>query len=155
MAQPFDCLCGKPSCRGRISGAKTMTRAQLEGVWLNPHIRSLLDVEDMEGEAHPENGGFAGADDPTAQALRDALAQAEKVVDAARFALLSYVDGAHRGVRAPNSAAALLPDRFPDDSTFSPRSGVGPAREASNGSVRRGPTSRELSGEMGGDTICA
>lgn len=41
MAQPFDCLCNTPSCRGRIAGARDMTDAQLNGVWLNGHIIQL------------------------------------------------------------------------------------------------------------------
>ncbi|CAL3973576.1 unnamed protein product [Diplocarpon coronariae] len=42
MAQGFDCLCGARACRGYISGAKEMPREQLDGMWLNAHIRSLL-----------------------------------------------------------------------------------------------------------------
>ncbi|KAG5944781.1 hypothetical protein E4U59_006874 [Claviceps monticola] len=43
MAQPFTCLCNRPSCRGTISGAKDMKPSQLEGLWLSPHIRLLLE----------------------------------------------------------------------------------------------------------------
>jgi hypothetical protein len=110
MDQPFDCLCGTATCRGRISGAKDMTDVQLEGVWLNGHIRELREEQQKQKQ---KPAAEAATTDATAQALKDALQQAEKVVVAARAALLSY------------------------------------------GSQRRGPTSRELSGEMGGDTICA
>lgn len=110
MDQAFDCLCGTASCRGRISGAKDMTDAQLEGVWVNGHIRELK--EEQKTNAVSRND--ATVNDPTAQLLSDALQHAEKVVIAARAALLSYA-----------------------------------------GSQHRGPTSRELSGEMGGDTIHA
>ncbi|KAG8156782.1 hypothetical protein KVR01_013387 [Diaporthe batatas] len=128
MAQPFHCVCGSAACRGKIAGAKDMTAKQLEGLWLNGHIRELKDQQQVRKEVSPgehamgehgspENFAHAkidGADgDPTVRALRDALGHAEKVVEAARAALLGYIGAA----------------------------------------ARRGPTSRELSGEMGGDTV--
>lgn len=177
MAQPFDCLCGKLACRGRISGAQDMTDAQLEGVWLNGHIRELLaerkkenattvgvktngpngvngsiptEVEKVSGNGAPApveapvpvvNGNTNGTsshhvdtvpeeishkelEGQTAKALEDAVLQAEKVLEAARHALFTYI-------RQTGSAAGA-------------KSGAGVQR--------RGPTSRELSGEMGGDT---
>ncbi|KAJ9130161.1 Galactose-proton symport, partial [Pleurostoma richardsiae] len=93
MAQPFDCLCGTPTCRGRIAGARDMPRAQLDGVWLNGHIRELLDERDGRPSS-PAAAASVPADDPTAQALRDALLHAEKVVEAARAALVSYARAA-------------------------------------------------------------
>jgi hypothetical protein len=81
MAQPFQCLCNTSQCRGIIAGAKQMSDAQLEGYWLNQHIR----------DARSGHGSF----DPI-------LAAASR-----------------------------------------------------NGLGRTGPTSRELSGEMGGDTVVA
>ncbi|KAF2734408.1 hypothetical protein EJ04DRAFT_512525 [Polyplosphaeria fusca] len=42
MAQPFDCHCAQPECRGRISGAKDMPEMVLRKYWLNPHIEELL-----------------------------------------------------------------------------------------------------------------
>lgn len=164
MAQPFDCLCGKPTCRGRISGARDMAKAQLEGVWLNGHILQLLEERDLRNagtgkETDPENGTstLAGRDpstevgppeDLTTQALRDALKHAEKVVEAARSALQSYLgprallthNGEARGKRGNTDASGLA--------------GLGGANAALvSGLTRRGITSRELSGEMGGDTI--
>lgn len=123
MAQPFDCFCGSATCRGKIAGAKDMPSKQLEGLWLNGHIHELKD-EQAEAKGYATRNGHqdtllsadaCGANDPTARALRDALGHAEKVVEAARAALLGYVGAA----------------------------------------ARRGPTSRELSGEMGGDTVVA
>ncbi|KAK3315055.1 hypothetical protein B0H66DRAFT_332160 [Apodospora peruviana] len=145
MAQPFDCLCGTPTCRGRISGARDMTDAQLEGVWLNGHIRELREEQKRTAasgvkpngmhKGTSENGAvtavaaaastpspaksLATTNDETALALQDAVLQAEKMVEAARHALLSYVQQIDN---------------------------------AGTGGQRRGPTSRELSGEMGGDT---
>ncbi|KAI1869582.1 hypothetical protein JX265_006672 [Neoarthrinium moseri] len=130
MDQPFDCLCGKPTCRGRIAGAKDMSKEQLEGLWINGHIHKLLELKAAEDAKLSGNGNhFVKADrrateDPTAQALRDALKHAEKVVEAAQLALHSYIESAGSGY---NGASAS----------------------------RRGPTSRELSGEMGGDTVLA
>ncbi|KAK3986253.1 histone-lysine N-methyltransferase ash1 [Cladorrhinum sp. PSN332] len=144
MAQPFDCFCGSSQCRGQISGARDMTPEQLEGLWLNGHIRELLQERKnnittttttkakLNGRANGQaklngNGNHAAVrreeeEDATAVALSSALAQAEKTVEAARLALTTYVDSlesSHEGLQ------------------------------------RRGPTSRELSGEMGGDTIAA
>lgn len=138
MAQPFDCFCGSAACRGKIAGAKDMAPKQLEGLWLNGHIRELKNEQAREeaeagGHAVEKNGhrgnlpdGVGGADDPTARALREALGHAEKVVDAARAALLGYVGASSPSTGSLTAAAA-----------------------------RRGPTSRELSGEMGGDTVVA
>ncbi|XDG03241.1 hypothetical protein ABKA04_002856 [Annulohypoxylon sp. FPYF3050] len=153
MAQPFDCLCGKPTCRGRISGAKDMTRAQLEGVWLNGHIHQLLREQELgTREPEPENGSSTrsdapssstatAAEDATAQALRDALKHAEKVVEAARVALTSYLE-----------SSATVKRKIGQENA----SGFGVANaNLAAGLTRRGVTSRELSGEMGGDTIVA
>ncbi|KAL1962356.1 hypothetical protein VTN77DRAFT_9769 [Rasamsonia byssochlamydoides] len=48
MDQPFECGCqaGEGVCKGLISGAKTMSREQLEGYWLNEHIVELLEERD-------------------------------------------------------------------------------------------------------------
>lgn len=107
MAQPFDCLCNTPTCRGRIAGARDMAPRQLEGLWLNGHIRALLEERD---------GADAGA-------------------------CKKQVNGAH-GVNGTAGGAAY------------DVAGAG-AAGASAGAQRRGPTSRELSGEMGGDTSVA
>lgn len=122
MAQPFQCLCQTARCRGTIAGAKSMDPSTLEGYWLNGHIRQLLDEQHSAKKGSiPEN------DDATSKALRDALSQAEKVVEAARAALETYL-GRQAGV--VHGQKVVL----------------------ENGNGRRGPTSRELSGEMGGDT---
>ncbi|KAL7623901.1 hypothetical protein AAE478_005457 [Parahypoxylon ruwenzoriense] len=167
MAQPFDCLCGKPTCRGRISGAKNMTTAQLEGVWLNGHIHDLLEDRRRSvlqpGKTEPGNGcsatpanglstKAARPEDATAQALKDALMHAEKVVEAARNALQSYVESPEL---APRSGGRNRTDN--DNVVFGEANGPSGA-DASTlaaGLTRRGVTSRELSGEMGGDTLLA
>ncbi|KAK4241402.1 histone-lysine N-methyltransferase ash1 [Achaetomium macrosporum] len=168
MAQPFDCLCGTPSCRGRIAGARDMTAEQLSGMWLNGHIRQLLEEREKaeQMQTPKQNGSAAKADvvatetgasengtvtssnghyealistDQTVQALRDALAHAEKAVDAARLALVSYVEALHLagiGKHGHRVFDAAQPATV----------------EVPVGAQRRGPTSRELSGEMGGGT---
>ncbi|KAF4970480.1 hypothetical protein FSARC_2499 [Fusarium sarcochroum] len=127
MAQPFDCLCGTPSCRGRISGARDMTQAQLDGIWLNGHIIQLRAEH------------LARSEDPTANALRDAVVHAEKVLESARLALRSYTSN----VRTQNGNGTY-PSKYTNGN-------VGKAA----GLEHRGPSSRELSGEMGGDTVRA
>ncbi|RGP75870.1 post-set domain-containing [Fusarium sporotrichioides] len=127
MAQPFDCLCETRSCRGRISGARDMTQAQLDGMWLNGHIIQLRAEQ------------LASSEDPTTNALRDAVVHAEKVLESARLALRSYTSNVH----AQNGTA-----NFPSKHT---NGTLGKAAVLEH----RGPTSRELSGEMGGDTVCA
>ncbi|KAI1471210.1 uncharacterized protein F4812DRAFT_170353 [Daldinia caldariorum] len=171
MAQPFDCLCGAPSCRGRIAGAKDMSEAQLAGLWLNGHILELLEEREREREGNdlrdmgtrnkepaPENGTSSSStltaggglteipppEDLTAQALRNALAHAEKVVEAASAALQSYLASA--------AEAAALSTSTDGRGERGP-AGAGTVAALASGLTRRGITSRELSGEMGGDTI--
>ncbi|KAG6143632.1 hypothetical protein E4U12_000989 [Claviceps purpurea] len=105
MAQPFTCLCNRPSCRGTISGAKDMKPSQLEGLWLSPHIRLLL-----ENPQQGENSISSTASKHLDETLKQEL------------------DNGRRSI------------------------GVGGEVNGS-GAGERGPTSRELSGEMGGDTI--
>lgn len=182
MAQPFDCLCGTPTCRGRIAGARDMTPAQLDGLWLNGHIRELLEEREnaapkkkqangthataitlaaaaVNGNGNgngtasanghtdtlrPATAGAAAVDaDKTVLALRDALSHAEKVVDAARLALVSYVEALQ--------VAGLGNTGSGKQATNGDRDGADHAALPA-GAQRRGPTSRELSGEMGGDT---
>lgn len=119
MAQPFQCLCNTPQCRGTISGAKDMTTTQLNGYWLNGHIRELLDD---------------AAEDPTSKALKEAVRSAEEAVEAAKMAVRAYAESKAKHEKL---------------------SGVSGHKVFGNGASRRGPTSRELSGEMGGDTISA
>lgn len=42
MAQPFDCHCGTPQCRGRIAGASQSEPSQLKDYWLNWHVEEQL-----------------------------------------------------------------------------------------------------------------
>ncbi|KAK7980070.1 hypothetical protein PG990_002934 [Apiospora arundinis] len=161
MAQPFDCLCGKPTCRGRIGGARDMTKKQLEGLWINGHIRELLE-EKAADETRLSQNGSAGStpnkdaqSDTTALALEDALKHAHKVVEAARNALQSYMEtttSKQNGVQVPGSNGHVPNGNALDSSPVLENGGNAQATMAP-GMPRRGPTSRELSGEMGGDTI--
>ncbi|KKK25502.1 hypothetical protein ARAM_002060 [Aspergillus rambellii] len=48
MDQAFQCTCGAgEKCRGWIQGAKSLSREQLAGYWLNPHIEEML--QEREG----------------------------------------------------------------------------------------------------------
>lgn len=162
MAQPFSCFCGTPSCRGRISGARNMSHDQLAGLWLNGHIWDLLAEADAQKQqqqqqqavqtklqtTRPENGTSAPATstaaDATELALQNILTKAEatlgkadEAAEAARHALAVYrttasANGSHSNALYTN--------------------GNGNGYAASNGAGRRGASSRELGGEMGGDT---
>ncbi|KAI1636166.1 hypothetical protein F4809DRAFT_641725 [Biscogniauxia mediterranea] len=173
MAQPFDCLCGAPSCRGRIAGARDMAPAQLSGAWLNGHIREMKEeqqqqqqqqqyrkhVQDSPLPPHPVTAAHEEEkeeeeeveDDLTAQALRDALGHAEKVVEAARAALRSYV--AARGGQQQQQQQQQQCSGGKCSGGGGSSACASAALEAGGGLTRRGATSRELSGEMGGDTV--
>ncbi|KAI1781184.1 hypothetical protein F4818DRAFT_32097 [Hypoxylon cercidicola] len=160
MAQPFDCLCGKPACRGRISGAKDMTKSQLDGLWLNGHIHELLVERDCRESPKAGHGSAltsgsstkaAPLEDTTAQALKDALKHAEMVVEAARTALQSYLQSTALTTRSGGGYRTGTDYRVTSEVTGS----RGADASLVTGLTRRGATSRELSGEMGGDTIIA
>ncbi|OLN87176.1 Histone-lysine N-methyltransferase ash1 [Colletotrichum chlorophyti] len=144
MAQPFDCFCNTPSCRGTIAGARDMSRAQLEGLWLNGHIRELLDERDNN------NTSGGSRDDPTAQALRDALKAAERVVEAARSALRSYTESANGGGGGDRHA-----ENKNGGVNGSKVKSLQRGQAAVAGGGRNGASARELGGEMGGDTRAA
>lgn len=46
MDRPFECRCGDAQCKGKIRGAKFMTRDELKGYRLNEHIEELLRERD-------------------------------------------------------------------------------------------------------------
>ncbi|CAP70704.1 uncharacterized protein PODANS_3_7680 [Podospora anserina S mat+] len=131
MAQPFDCFCGSSSCKGRISGARDMKPEQLEGMFLNAHIRELLGM----------NGTKGGQDDETAKALREVVRAAERALDGY---LAAKAGAAGKGEEKKiNGVKKVLNGGYAN--------GNGIEIEA-EGLRARGTTSRELSGEMGGDT---
>jgi hypothetical protein len=103
-----------------------MTEAQLDGVWLNGHIIQSL----------AEQRKARRSSDPTTAALQDAVTHAEKVLEAARYALRSYtgkVEANGNGVQNGKLANGGL--------------------FKSPAALHRDVSSRELGGEMGGDTI--
>jgi hypothetical protein len=157
MAQGFSCFCGAEACRGYISGAKNMSAEQLEGFWLNAHIRALLEERDVgaaqlakSGTMITRVGAVLGNDteangtikeiekdiessklkDGTEEALKSSLEQARKMVDAAQKALDTY-----KSIHGRSSVDDL---------------GSTGAKGANR---QNGVGSRELSGEMGGDTV--
>jgi hypothetical protein len=127
-----------------------MSAAQLEGVWLNAHIRALLEERDGVVVA-PVSGNGTGSDgngepkDETEEALKLALEQARKMVDVAQKALDTYKSVHGRNVEDWVEIGGKGANR---------QYGVG-SRELSGemgGDTRRRVTSRELGGEMSGDT---
>lgn len=117
-----------------------MSAVQLEGMWLNAHIRELLEERDA---IEITNGATASTQqeyklvdekvvshkgDAALDALNSSLTQARKMVEAAQKAIDMY--------------RSLHPQFEPQDVTTN---GKGAVRE-------NGVGSRELSGEMGGDT---
>ena len=137
-----------------------MSSQQLEGMWLNAHIRHLLEerksssgdvsgngtVEKVPlGDGASELGESVSGKDETEAALRFSLLQARKMVDAAKRALDTYksIHGNANDVVEKDLKGAVR------------ENGVG-SRELGGemgGDTRRGITSREMSGEMGGDTF--
>ncbi|KFH43455.1 Histone-lysine N-methyltransferase-like protein [Hapsidospora chrysogenum ATCC 11550] len=140
MAQPFQCHCATPLCRGTISGARDMTPSQLEGYFLNAHIRSLIEERDNQQQQQQQQQQ-QGQSDPTALALQNVLRSAEKSLDSARAALQTYLGGVDGAAGTTTTAKAKA--NGAGDNKASMGNGVG---------TRSGPTSRELSGEMDGDT---
>ncbi|KAL1903397.1 hypothetical protein Sste5346_000023 [Sporothrix stenoceras] len=150
MAQPFTCFCGTPTCRGLISGARNMTQDQLAGLWLNGHIWELLNEQKQQQSktARPENGtsstAATTAEIPSAieQALKEELARAEEslhkadqATENARRALAAHRSGVTTNGKAPSSNGTN-----------------GVTKAIPNGAARHGTSSRELGGELGGDT---
>ncbi len=105
-----------------------MSHEQLEGYWINAHIRSLLEERDSSSGSTVKKKGNGPIQekgvDATEEALKASLEQARRMVQAAQKALDSYI------------------------SIYDPDADFG-----SSGHIRRGVTSREMSGEMGGDTF--
>ncbi|TVY75977.1 hypothetical protein LSUE1_G007872 [Lachnellula suecica] len=164
MAQGFDCFCGAETCRGFIAGAKQMKTKDLEGLWLNAHIRELLEERLANAGSHgtqngstviPAQGQANGSseqkiEDATEVALLESLKQAEKLVEAAKHALDTYVS--HYGKVAQNDGAKA---NGVGSRELSGEMGGDTNGNGAEGEQRRGVTSREMSGEMGGDTSSA
>lgn len=174
MAQGFDCFCGHKECKGKITGAKDMPAEKLEGYFLNAHIRNMLEERDgisekkeevngrnghgksvlkaANGETKAVNGTsitFAPTDDIEAALLTSLLAAVE-MVSSAKKTLDIY--------RASKTSATTTTLATNGKSTINGANGaqavVADDSEATvEGEKRRGVTSREMSGEMGGDTV--
>lgn len=131
MAQSFECFCSTASCRGRIAGASDMSSQQLEGMWLNGYIREMLeewDAQDGSGKAVVNGTGLEHG--------------------YGHWHVQSQSDIALNGNGNGNGKNAAKNGHGWDGGVVD---GVNSdAGEAS--AARSGPTSRELSGEMGGDT---
>ncbi|SPQ27564.1 4c36e3c8-b16b-44bb-bbbe-9cfadd504ef7 [Thermothielavioides terrestris] len=158
MAQPFDCFCGAPTCRGRIAGARDMTRAQLDGMWLNGHIRELLEEREQAAAvaaaaapaetAPAKQNGSATA----AATLTNGAASPHTTKTAAAAPAVPAAPADDQTVRALREALSHA-EKAVEAARLALASYVAAVKPATvAGAQRRGPTSRELSGEMGGDT---
>jgi hypothetical protein len=182
MAQAFDCFCGTPSCRGRISGAESMDPKALEGVWLNGFMREMLGERDagvliedgieagsetVNGKERADDGMKCEGQELLLEALKvDAVADEieEVFVEMLERARLS-AKLAEQGLASYHRKKVLLQQQQAEkqqgehghEKTNINRKGNDSVHE--NITVdgenigRVGPTSRELSGEMGGDTF--
>ncbi|KAH8687350.1 hypothetical protein BGZ60DRAFT_522012 [Tricladium varicosporioides] len=169
MAQGFDCFCGHATCKGKITGAKDMPAEKLEGYFLNAHIRNMLEERDgvtkveenaaqnghendhgksvqngVQKIANSINGTHTPTDDVEAALLMSLLAavemvsSAKKTLDIYRATKIGTTMNSKNANDAANGAQAVVAD-------------AGGAMV--EGEKRRGVTSREMSGEMGGDTL--
>jgi len=134
MAQPFQCECsaGEGNCKGWIAGAGQMAREALEGYWLNEHIEMLL--AEQEAMATAQNGHHH--------------AQAS-----------SNGTGGHilNGFQKPENGLVEHDDASNGTSSLSSNGGplhLSTLAESTIATVntKTGASSRELGGEMGGDT---
>ncbi|TVY85608.1 hypothetical protein LAWI1_G008306, partial [Lachnellula willkommii] len=160
MAQGFSCFCAADTCRGYIAGAKQMGRGALEGVWLNAHIRELLEerergdgavdaqravdapAQEMNGnEKEKENGDEIGNMNMNAKVNTNT--NPKKDFDAMETALLASLQQAEMLVEAAKHALSTYVGQY---GKLAQKGGV---RENGVGTgKRRGVTSREMSGEM-------
>ncbi|CAK7263861.1 hypothetical protein SEPCBS57363_000771 [Sporothrix epigloea] len=153
MAQSFSCLCGTSSCCGRIAGARSMSREQLAGQWLNGHIWELLDEQEQQQKtARSENGNKAAAV-PSARelALQEDLARAEELLRKADQA----TEAARRALAAYRSGIITNGKTVPATNGSTHHNGLNGAVTSKDvkDSARHGASSRELGGELGGDTL--
>ncbi|TVY13387.1 hypothetical protein LARI1_G008072 [Lachnellula arida] len=184
MAQGFSCFCGADTCRGYIGGAKQMGRGALEGVWLNAHIRELLEerergcgdgavdgqravdipAQETNGnEKEKKNGDEIGNMNMNAKVNTNT--NPKKDFDAMETALLASLQQAEMLVEAAKHALSTYVGQY---GKLAQKGGVrengvgsrelsgemgGDTDELGVAGKRRGVTSREMSGEMGGDTV--
>jgi hypothetical protein len=129
-----------------------MSSTQLEGMWLNAHIRSLLEECSSSSSSvtsTPESGiSTPSSTDATEQVLREKLLLARKMVSAAQKALDTYTSLHGKGDAGAGTSGHIGKVR---------ENGVGSralsGEMGGDTEIRRGVTSREMSGEMGGDTL--
>jgi hypothetical protein len=159
MAQSFECFCNTKSCRGRIAGASDMSAQQLEGMWLNGFIREMLEERDLaegghtqaRGTAQTRGNGTANVRASGRDGMRESgvghwhvQSQSESLMNGTATGNNGNGNGNGNGKNAKNNG------RNRDGGA---RNDADKAKDVGEvGAGRMGPTSRELSGEMGGDT---
>jgi hypothetical protein len=144
MAQPFDCFCGAPNCKGWIEGAKTMARRDLEGYWLNQHIKALLADRFDESCSSENSAEFIAYDE------KKMLEQDQQDRELGKTHTATANDNAGIGKnKIPSGGSSIgMTNRELSGEMGGDTSAAGPQ----SGRRGSGVTSRELSGEMGGDT---
>ena len=152
MAQGFDCFCGADKCRGRIEGAGRMTAAQLEGMWLNGFIREMLEERKVRQMKKLDGGrgwgrGVHGAAAGKSEDYKYGGGESNGNGDGNGHG--EYMNG--HGIGNGNKTGESN-GRAVDGKEWNGCAGESNGELAINGDSRMGPTSRELSGEMGGDT---
>jgi hypothetical protein len=128
-----------------------MKKMDLEGMYLNGHIRELLEEKDgVNGgttNGSKSNGKKQKEDDEMMKVLQTSVDQAKKALEAAETALEVYQTRGNSTITGKKSTrengigSRALSGEMGGDTTDIPK-----------GEARRGVTSREMSGEMGGDT---
>ncbi|EHK98331.1 hypothetical protein M7I_5915 [Glarea lozoyensis 74030] len=119
----------------------------LKGMYLNGHIRELLEERDEERKGKM-NGKTKAEEDSVVKMLGVSVEQAKKAFEAVEQALEAY----KRNTSGKVSGIGSVRENGIGSRALIGEMG-GDTVDVSEGETRRGVTSREMSGEMGGDTI--
>jgi hypothetical protein len=135
MAQPFQCECsaGEGNCKGWIAGAGQMAREALEGYWLNEHIEILLAEQEAMATAKNGHHHAQASSNGTGDHVLNGF---QKVANGA-----VEHDVSNRASSSPSSNGGPLHPTTLAESTIA------------TVNTKTGASSRELGGEMGGDTV--
>lgn len=134
MSQPFTCFCSTPNCRGEIAGASQMSAEQLRGMWLNGYIRDMIEERDLG--VMPESSDRRDSTSSREKYMEGMVERARIELEAKEEALRVWRGEQKKGVN--------------DAKLYGMEDGD---MSASGRAKRRGVSSREMSGEMGGDTV--
>ncbi|KAI9643067.1 hypothetical protein NHQ30_008802 [Ciborinia camelliae] len=150
MSQPFPCACATPSCVGEISGAGQMNPRDLEGKWLSAHVRRGL--EERERKERRENGVGNGNGNRNGKmnVVKNEEGGEERQREREGNGNLETIN---RNGNGNGNANANANQGNPNVQREIPREIPRETQTEIQIHGRRGVTSREMSGEMGGDTL--